>query len=187
MELRGIEQGAVKAGGDQRPCGPCRGEAATAATTAASQPDRALRQNATLALAALPNGRTSSGSAPISRIACTLFSRPSTQRPRRPRSRAAARCWRGGRRDQDHQREDDRTGRDQFGAQNARMHRDAAGEREGKRCDQRDAPVANDADGPGRRRSARSRLRSARRERARREPRWSWRRRRRRRRRPVEC
>ena len=40
--------------------------------------DRVLRQNATLALSTPPNGRTMSGSAPISKMACTLFSSPST-------------------------------------------------------------------------------------------------------------
>ena len=52
--------------------------AAMAATSVASQRNGESRQNATLALAALPNGRIRIGSAPISRIACTLFSRPST-------------------------------------------------------------------------------------------------------------
>jgi hypothetical protein len=52
--------------------------AAMAAIAAAGQRNRAWLQAATLALAALPNGITSNGSAPISKIACTLFSRPST-------------------------------------------------------------------------------------------------------------
>ncbi len=54
--------------------------AAMAAITVASQLDRASFQNATLALVAAPNGRISSGSAPISKIACTLFSSPSTHK-----------------------------------------------------------------------------------------------------------
>ena len=40
-----------------------------------------LLQNATLPLFGPPNGSTSSGSAPISKMAWTLFSRPSTHNP----------------------------------------------------------------------------------------------------------
>ena len=52
-----------------------------AATAVAGQADCGVRQNPTLALPADPNGKTSSGSAPISKIACTLFSSPSTHNP----------------------------------------------------------------------------------------------------------
>ena len=55
--------------------------ATIAATAVTGQRERAWFQNAILALSALPNGRMTSGSAPISRIACTLFSRPSTHNP----------------------------------------------------------------------------------------------------------
>src|SRR3981081_3176295 len=120
--------------------------AATAATPVASQPDRLLLQNATLALPALPNGITSSGSAAISNMACHLFSRPRTHQPaphatlpERPRDPGAASDH-----DQDHERKDDKTGRDELAAQNPRMHGDAAGECECKSCHQRDAPVAHD-------------------------------------------
>ncbi len=54
---------------------------AAAAAATAGHPDLAWFQNPTLALVALPNGRSIGGSAPISRIACTLFSRPSTHNP----------------------------------------------------------------------------------------------------------
>ena len=114
-----------------------------------------------LRLASLPNGRITSGSTPIRRIACTLFSRPITQSAAaaaRPSGRARLRA--ASDRDQDHQREDDRAGRDKLAAQDARMHGDAAGQREGQRREQRNAPVAKDQAGQGRRRSARSRSRS---------------------------
>ncbi len=147
-----------------------------AATPAASQLIGVLRQNATLALAALPNGMTSSGSAPIRKMACTLFSRPSTHN-------AAAAAIASGRaiagaasgHDQDHEREDDGTRGDQLAAQDSRMHGDAAGERECKGREHRDAPVAHDETNKAMRKPARNRSRSERPEGVRRERRWSWR------------
>ena len=50
-------------------------------TPAASQPDRVLCQNATLALARFRTEGSGAAAAPISRMACTLFSSPSTQSP----------------------------------------------------------------------------------------------------------
>ena len=78
IEMRGGEQGAVIADGNERRGGPCRGDGRNGRENAASQADRVLFQNATLALVVLPNGITSSGRAAISKIAWTLFSRPST-------------------------------------------------------------------------------------------------------------
>jgi hypothetical protein len=52
--------------------------------------------------------------------------------------------------DKDHQRKDDRACRDKLAAQDAGVHRDAAGERECKSRQQRDAPVAHDAANKGR-------------------------------------
>ena len=97
MEMRGVEQGAVEAGGDQRPRGPCRRNRRDGSAIAPqASPTADCARTRRLRLPALPNGRISSGSAPISRIACTLFSRPSTHKRRRqPPSRAGARRWRG--------------------------------------------------------------------------------------------
>ena len=96
MELRGIEQGAVKARGDQRPCRPRRGDTPrSAATPAASQLDARVAPERDACASALPNGRIRSGSVPISKIACTLFSRPSTQSAAATAIRADARGWRG--------------------------------------------------------------------------------------------
>ena len=47
-------------------------------------------------------------------------------------------------RDQEHQREDHGTGGDELAAQNPQMHGDPAGQRERKRRQQRDAPIAHD-------------------------------------------
>ena len=148
MELRGIEQGAVEAGGDKRPHRPgaCRGDDrrdGRGKPACGRFPESHARD-----FAALPNGRIRSGSAPIRRIACTLFSRPTMHNAAAttmPSGRATMRA--AADRDQDHQREDDRAGGNQLAAKDTRMHGQSAGECEGHRRHQRHPPVAEDQAG----------------------------------------
>ncbi len=139
-----------------------------------SQLGRASRQNATLALPALPNGSTSKGNArPADRLHFVFKAEP--------RKSAAATAIASGRAmlalasvsDQDHQCKDDRTCRNQFAAQNAQIA--LRWRRRVQKLMSRSARHASRArcDEPMRQRPARSPWRSARPECARRGPRWS--------------
>src|SRR3981189_2052244 len=94
-----------------------------AATMVASHAGVVLRQNATLALSAPPNGSMISGSAAISRIDCTLFSRPNMH------NAAASAKTRG-------------PGGDQLAARGGRSRGDAARESKGERGEHPHPPVA---------------------------------------------
>ena len=104
-----------------------------------------LRQNATLALAGVPNGKHQQRQRADQQDRLHLvFKAEHAESQRRAPSERARDAGAAPGHDQDHQREDDRAGRDQLAAQDPRVHGDAAGERECQRCDHRDAPVAHD-------------------------------------------
>ena len=148
--------------------------AAMAAMAAASQLARLLRQNPTLAPcgAAERQDHKRQHADQEDRLHLVLQTdhaeRGGSGHPERARQMRAASDH-----DQDHQREDHGAGGDELAAQDPRMHGKPAGEREGQRREQRNAPVAEDQARQAGEDQHAAELRSGRRARARRAPRAS--------------
>ena len=144
MKLRGVEQRAVEAGGDQRPRQPgcsegydCRDGGGEPACRCAPECD------ACALFAAERQDHQRQQSDQQDRLHF-VFQPDHAERGRRGKAERAGKMRAASDRDQDHQRKDHGAGGDELAAQDPRMHGNPAGQREGQRCEQRNAPIAKD-------------------------------------------